>query len=203
MKTKSLFKSVAAAMLLATMSLTSCVQDDLYDDFIDDDMSSESMIARRKFKGDSKAEKFVAGDKYGDDECVAVAICKFSGKTIQEVRAIIGRGIYGDDWVEKYYKAVQKEGGLNLYTSGAVEYIKNICGVEKTTNTLQRDRDASTQSTAIYVPTTKTIVQLDHCHWGILVKQVVSNGTITTYIDDNIRNNDKFEDSQITYWLHK
>lgn len=53
MKTKSLFKSVAAAMLLATMSLTSCVQGDLYDDFIDDDMSSESMIARRKFKNDN------------------------------------------------------------------------------------------------------------------------------------------------------
>ena len=52
MKQKRLFGSIASAMLLGLMALTSCVQTDLYDDFYDD-MSSESMIARRKFKNDN------------------------------------------------------------------------------------------------------------------------------------------------------
>lgn len=52
MKQKRLFGSIASAMLLGLMALTSCVQTDLYDEFYDD-MSSESMIARRKFKNDN------------------------------------------------------------------------------------------------------------------------------------------------------
>ena len=57
-------------MLVVTLSLSSCVQGDLYDDLYDEDMPSWMMIGRRKFKndnGDNNSSNGNSSNNYGNN----------------------------------------------------------------------------------------------------------------------------------------
>lgn len=198
MKKRSLFKSVASVMMFMTLALTSCVQGDLYDDFIDDDMSSSSMISRRKFKNDGgsnpeleAAKRWIDNEPAGEGECIAVAIKNYIGtKTLPEVRKLIGPDIYGagSDWQCAYSLCVNMGGipGSDM----AANLIKKHCKVTLRTNnewvSYQMQHTTTDQETGIMTvtPSDKIIVQVGGQHWGILTKMQKINGSWQKTVQD-------------------
>lgn len=110
---KTFLGNIASAIFMGTVLLTSCVGNGSYDEFYDD-LSSEELIARRKFKGDNngghsnnnnnnnnkpitekdiqKAIKWVHNNTSGGaGECIAYSINAYKKSTrLPDIRVAIG-----------------------------------------------------------------------------------------------------------------
>lgn len=155
MRNKTIFRGIVGVLFVGAM-FASCVQDDIYDDFFDEDLSAGSIICRRKFKADNnsnqsnkkkkdeipawtpegqkEAEEWVYNSgSAGMGECVPSVISGMTGKSLVEVRKDIGPTITGasEHWEYYYYHRAKKSDGFPIGTDGAASLIKSKCGVSE------------------------------------------------------------------------
>lgn len=200
MRKKSLFRSIAGALFLGVMAFTSCVQSDCYDDFYDD-MSFESMIARRKFKGDNNTQgqptphsatseqDIIDAREWVNNsttpacyECVAYAMSNFSGKSLPQIRNEIGNILmhkygYGPNWEYAYKQMVENNGGVILGDASALFFCV-INAKPLTTNWMAYFNSFSNyEDPDNIVITEKVLVGIDGTHWGIL-RNVIQQGGV-------------------------
>ncbi len=151
MRNKTIFRGIVGVLFVGAM-FASCVQDDLYDDFFDEDLSAGSIICRRKFKADNnssqsnkkkkdeipawtpegqkEAEEWVYNSgSAGMGECVPSVISGMSGKSLVDVRKDIGPTITGasEHWEYYYYRRAAKSEGFPIGTENAANLIKSKC----------------------------------------------------------------------------
>jgi len=212
-------------MLLGVFALTSCVQDDMYE-LYDDDLSSEGMIARRKFKAEGsnsgnnneewtqkkqeKAEKWVYNSQSaGNGECVPSVICYMLGSTMPAVRTDIGPGLANasEHWEFYYYLKAKKGDGFPIGTSGAASLIASKCSVSawdkqslKSVAISGTDWDITHTHGTYTAPSKTYVVQIDNNHWGVLDRiENMQNNDPSVYIIEYGSNGGPYAFSRITY----
>lgn len=210
MKQKRLFGSIASAMFLGLMALTSCVQTDFYDEFYDD-MSSESMIARRKFKADyNSSGQLVPQSATSEDdiikarewvnncstparsECAAYAFSNFSGRSLPQIRNEIGNILmhkygYGPNWEYAYKQMVEHPNG-GVVLGDAVALISCVVGAHPvTTNWMAYFNSFSDPSDPDRIVITEpVIVGIDGTHLGLLRGVICRGGSWYLVVKDPI-----------------
>lgn len=205
MKFVLFIRSTAVVMLLVVMSLTSCVQSDMYDGFFDDDLSSGEMIARRKYKNDygqgpdfdlmfqeiAYAKQWVNdASTLGNSECLALALSSFSGKSLVNVRNEIGRIKYNNSfgWEYSYMTAVEGE-GIKPGSGNSERMFKEIAGASVYNNADFENYVRSlsavlSENGEIRVYLGMKVIVGTGAHWGIINYLVYENGVWSLRVID-------------------
>lgn len=195
---KKLFGKFACAVLLGVMSLTSCVETDMYDEFFDEDLSSENLISRRKFKGDGSDwngtieeawDLINSSSVIGSGECVAYAVSIVKPQSLPFVRTGLMPELSqfsggGEEWVRDYVRAVKGD-GIKLYTNMDEAHV--VCYALNAYIPHDKRKDLNDYVTSTgggeykIKQNAKVLVVLNYGwgHWGVLTGLNKSFGIIT------------------------
>lgn len=175
------------------IAFTSCVQEDLFD-LVEEDLSSDSMIGRRKFKSEGSDDNWQEiqnamdwinshGVVSSENECFAYALKNSSGKTMTAVRKLIGPMVFNNSnyWPVLYKNAVTLNGGLSTTDAQDASIISQVAGASAKTQSTWEAKFKRNPGTVL---NGTIIVGINGNHYGVLRKVEQINGYWLAYIKD-------------------
>lgn len=197
-----IFRNVALAVLFGAISLTSCVQNDMYDEYFDEDLSSETMIARRKFKNDNGGQSGPSAEDInnaiqwvntcttpGGAECFAYALSNYSGKSLPAVRNELGSILYNNayGWEYTYKMAVTGLGlPMNFNVDGVVKSITGATPYNYSDfiNAVKSLIPVESENGEMRASLGFKVIVCTGSHWGVINYLVYKNGSWSVRIID-------------------